>query len=103
MLTTVFVLALGMAWQDWYTLEPESKDFRVELPNKPNNTSSRTINNAAGRSQLTSAELKISDSVYLIQVTENNGKVDPKTLDDGIRQFAAARKATLGAIREITV
>jgi hypothetical protein len=57
MLTTLLILALGMARLDWYTFEPEAKNFRVELPDKPNNTSNRTINNAAGRSQLTTAQL----------------------------------------------
>jgi hypothetical protein len=103
MLTTVLILALGMARQDWYTFEPEAKNFRVELPDKPNNTSSRTINNAAGRSQLTTAQLITSDAVYLIQVTENVGKVDPRTFDDGVRQFTAAKDAMPGAVREITV
>jgi hypothetical protein len=92
-----------MAGQGWYTFEPEAKTFRVDLPNKPNNTSKRPIKNVAGQSQLTTAQSKTSDAVYLIQVTEHGSKVDPKTLEDGIRQFVAARNGTLGTVAEITV
>jgi hypothetical protein len=103
MLTTVLILALGMTRQDWYRFEPEAKNFRVELPDKPNDASSRTIKNAAGRSELTTAQLKTSDAVYSIQVTVNVRDVDPKTFDDGIRQFAAAKGAMLGTVHEIRV
>ena len=103
MLTTILVLAFGMVQQDWYTFEPEGKSFRVELPSKPNHTSSRTVNNAAGRSQLTTAQLRTSGAIYSVQVTENSGKVDPKTLDEGIQRFAAAIQGALGTVSTITV
>src|SRR5205809_622609 len=83
---------LGAVQQDWYVFEPDSKGFRVELPRQPNSTSTRTVTGAAGRSQLTSARLRTPQATYSVVVTENRGRVDPNTLDDGIRQFAAARK-----------
>ncbi len=103
MLTTILILAVGMAPLDWYTFEPEGKNYRVDLPTKPGDTSTRTVNNAAGGSQLTSAQLKMPDGVYLLQVTESRGKVDPKTLDEGIKQFAASNNAMLGPVTTITV
>jgi hypothetical protein len=103
MITTIFMLAVVQVPQDWYTFAPAGKNFRVELPTRPASTSSRTINNAAGRAQLTAAQSNTSDAIYSIQVTENRGKVDPKTLDDGIRRFSADKRAVLGAVKTITV
>jgi hypothetical protein len=103
MFTTFLILAVGMVPQDWYTFAPEGKNFRVDLPSKPNRTLGRTFSNAAGRSQLTAAQSNASDAIYSIQVTENSGRVDPKTLDDGIRRFSEDKGATLGAVKPITV
>jgi hypothetical protein len=101
MLTMVLVLAVGIAPADWYTFAPEGKNFRIELPSKPDSSSTRPIPNAPG-SELTVAQLKTSNGVFSIKVSENRGKVDPKTLDDGIRRFATDKKATLGAIKPVT-
>ncbi len=103
MLTAIVFLAVGMTQQDWYTFEPQGKHYRVELPNKPNHTSSRTVTRASGRTQLTTAQLNRSGAIYSIQVTENRAKIDPRTLDDGIRRFAAANQATLGTVTPISV
>lgn len=103
MIVTLLALAIGMAPLDSYTFEPEGKDFRVKLPGKPDSTSSRTLTRAAGPAQLTTAELTTSNASYLIQVTENRGQVDPKTLNEGIQRFIASRNATLGSAKEIAV
>ena len=66
MLAIMLLLSAGMLQQAWYTYEPDGKNFRVELPSKPSSTSSRTVNNAAGR-QVTTAQLKMPDAVYSIQ------------------------------------
>jgi hypothetical protein len=103
MLTTILIFVVGMAQQDWYVFEPEGKNFRVELPTKPGDTSTRAVNNAAGGSRLTAAQLMMPDGVYLLQVTESRGKVDPKTLDEGIRRFAASTQAVLGTVTPIKI
>src|SRR5947209_5170859 len=98
MLTTALVLALGMVSQNWSTFEPEAKSFRVELPAEPNITSTRALRRAAGPSRLTAAQSTTPDGTYRVEVTENRARVDPDTLDDGIRRFAAASQGTLGAV-----
>src|SRR5262245_20808534 len=102
MLKTVLVLALGLVTQGWYTYAPGGKDYRVDLPARPE-TTSRVVNTAAGQSQLSAARLKTAIATYSVEVTENQGNVDPNTFDEGLRRFAAARKATLGAVSTITV
>lgn len=103
MLTTILVLAATALQQDWYTFEPETKNFRVQLPARPNSTSSRTLNRPSGQAQLTTAQLTTADATYSIQVTENRAPVDPNTLDDGMKQFAAANQSTLWAVTKVTV
>jgi hypothetical protein len=103
MIAPVLLLAAGMLQQTWYTYEPDGKNFRVELPNKPNSTSSRASSSAAGRSQVTTAQLRMADATYTIQLTESPARINPQTLDDGIQRFAASSNATLGDIATITV
>jgi hypothetical protein len=103
MTAIVLVLAVGLLQQDWITYEPEGKGFRVEMPGRPNKTSSRTQATAAGRAEVSLAQLKMPDVTYTVQVVENASKVDPKSLDDGIRRFAAGLKVELGAITPITI
>jgi len=103
MLATILILAFGVLRQDWYTIAPEGKNFRVALPSKPDSVSTRTLNNPSGRSELTAVQLKVPDATYSVHVTENRGRVDPSTLDAGIRKFASNRKATVGAISKISV
>lgn len=102
MLITMIVLALGVAGPEWATFEPGGKDFRVEMPGKPQPLD-RVLKRASGTARLTAAEVRVGGASYAVQVTENRGKVDPKTLDDGIRRFAKGRQATLGTIREVAV
>ena len=75
MLVTLLAVALGLAQQGWFVFEPDSKGFRVELPGPPDSTTSRTLNRATGRSQLTRAELRTPQATYLVVVTENPGGV----------------------------
>ena len=103
MLTTILILAAGMVQQNWYTFESEAKTFRVQLPARPSSTSSRTVTKATGRAQLTTAQLSTANATYTVQVTESAGKIDPQTLDDGIKQFAASKQATLGSVGTIAV
>jgi len=103
MLAALLMIAAGVVRQDWYTFEPEAKNFRVELPEKPNSSSNRTVTGAAGQTKLTTVQLRTAEAVYTVQVSENPGKVDPKTLDEGIRRFAAARRTTLGPLKPVTV
>ena len=103
MLITLLMIAAGMVGSDWYRFETEAKNFRVELPEKPNSTSSRSVTGVAGPSEITSAQLTTADAVFSVQVVENPSKVDPATLDDGIRRFAASRRATLSALKPVTV
>ncbi len=103
MLTTFLVLAVGLMQQGWFTFEPEAKNFRVQLPSKPNKTSTRSVTNSAGKAQITVAQLKTGDALYSVQATETSTKVDPRTLDDGIQRFASANQGMLGAVKTISV
>jgi hypothetical protein len=106
MLSAVLVLVAAMAPvppQDWYTFAPEGKTFRVELPSKPDSTPVRTPTSPTGPLEITSALLKTSDGEYTFHASENRGKVNPATLEDGIRRFAADKQATLGVIKVIAV
>ena len=96
MLAIILLLCAGLSQDDWYSFEPGSKNFRVGLPTKPNSTSGRSVTGSAGKMQVTTARVEAADGVYSVQVTEGLARVDPKTLDDGVRQFAASKKATLG-------
>jgi hypothetical protein len=103
MFFTIFLLTVGSIPDDWYTFETESKAFRVALPARPDSTTSRSVSGPSGQIQLTSAQVKTADGVYSVQITENSARVNPGTLDDGIRQFAESKKATLGPSRSVTV
>src|SRR3954465_9947415 len=96
MMVAVLILASGMVQRDWYAFEPDGKGFRAELPGRPNSTSSRTVTNAAGRSLVTTAQLRAADATYSVQLTEGPARVNPTTLDDGIRRFCEANHAELG-------
>jgi hypothetical protein len=101
--TALLVLSLGLAPADWFTFEPDAKNFRVELPSKPNSTSTRTIRNSAGQARLTTVELRASDATYTVQVTEAPRKINTNSLDDDIHRFAASRQATLEDISKISL
>jgi hypothetical protein len=103
MLTTFLILAVGFAPQDWYTFAPEGKTFRIDMPKQPNKTSGRSITTNGRKTQLTLAQLTTDNALYLFEVSENSGKIDPKTLDDGLRRTAADNKATIGPIKPIVV
>jgi hypothetical protein len=103
MFSVILLLATGFVPDDWTTFEPPSRIFRVALPTKPTSTTNRSVNGPTGQTQLTTAQVKTADGVYSVQVTESPAKVNPKTLDDGIRQFAASRKATLGPLKTVNV
>ena len=103
MWTALIVLSLGLAPADWFTYEPDAKSFRVELPGKPNSTSTRTIRNSAGQARLTTVELRAIDATYTVQVTEAMRKINNSSLDDGIHRFAASRQATLEDISKISL
>jgi hypothetical protein len=103
MFFTIFLLTVGSLPDDWYAFETDSKAFRIVLPARPDSTTSRSVAGPSGPIQLTSAQVQTADGVYSIQITENSARVNPDTLDDGIRQFAASKKATLGTVRPVTV
>lgn len=103
MLSTVVAVALGIIGQNWSTFAPEGMNFKVDLPGVPSRATSRTVTTAAGRSQLTSAQVPTVHAVYSVQVTENRSPVDPQTLDEGIRRFAENRSAKLGSVRPISL
>ncbi len=103
MCTALIVLALGLAPGDWFTYEPDAKNFRVELPSKPNSTATRTIRNSAGEARLTTVALRASDATYTVQVTETTRKINNNSLDDGVHRFAASRQATLEDVSKISL
>jgi hypothetical protein len=103
MFFTILLLTVGLVPDDWYTFETESKAFRAALPTRPDSTTSRSVAGPSGPIQLTTARVQAADGVYSVQITENSARVNPNTLDDGIRQFAASKKATLGPLRPVTV
>ena len=103
MFFTIVLLAVGSIPDDWYTFETDSKAFRVVLPARPDSTESRSVAGPSGPIQLTSAQVRTADGVYSVQITENSARVNPTTLDEGVRRFAASKKATLGAVRPVTV
>jgi hypothetical protein len=103
MFFTIFLLTVGSLSDDWYAFETDSKAFRVALPARPDSTTSRSVAGPSGPIQLTSAQVQTADGVYLVQITENSARVNPDTLDEGVRQFAASKKAKLGAVRPVTV
>jgi hypothetical protein len=103
MFFTIFLLTVGSLPDDWYAFETDSRAFRVVLPARPDSTTNRSVAGPSGPIQLTSAQVQTADGVYSVQITENSARVNPDTLDDGIRQFAASKKATLGTVRRITI
>jgi hypothetical protein len=103
MWTALMVLSLGFAPADWFTYEPDAKNFRLELPSKPNSTSTRTIRNSAGQARLTTVELRAVDATYTVQVTEAAREINTRSLDDGIHRFAASRHAALEDISNISL
>ena len=103
MFFTILLLTVGLAQDDWYMFEPESKIGQVSFPMEPTNPTSRSVGGPAGFIQLTRAQVQTADGVYSVQITENAARVNPKTLDEGIRQFAASRRATLGVLQSVTV
>lgn len=103
MLAMMLLVIVGWVPADWATFESGSRACRVELPARPGRTATRTVPGPAGEAQLTTAELDSPAGTYSVQVTENAARVDPQTLDAGVRQFAASRRATLGAVQIITV
>lgn len=103
MLIAALALALGMVQRDWFAFEPEGKDYRVAFPGKPDGTTSRTVNNAAGRSRVSTTELKTPGATYSFQVTEGQARIRPETLDDGIRRYGEIRRAEIGPVATISV
>jgi hypothetical protein len=99
MWTAVLVLALGFARADWFVYEPLAKDFRVELPSKPNHSSSRSTGNAGSQTRISTVELRAAHATFTVQVTEAPRAINPRSIDDGIHRFAAARQ---GSVEEVT-
>lgn len=103
MFFTIVLLAVGSMPDDWYAFEGDARAFRVALPARPDDTTSRSVAGPSGPIQLTTAQVRTADGVFSVQVTENAARVKPDTLDEGIRRFVASKKATLGSVRPVTV
>ncbi len=101
--TTLLLLALGMIQPGWSPFLPDGKAYRVEMLGPPDRVATRTVTHASGRSELTTASWQAPEGTYLIQVTEHPAPVDPGTLDEGVRRFASAARATLGPVATIVV
>ena len=102
MIPFVLLLSLGAPAEDWKTYSVEGTNVQVELPKEPSKTSSRSATNAGGKVQVSTAELKLPNALYSVQVSEVEKPIDANTLDAAIRRFAAENKGTVGPLKPIT-
>jgi regulation of enolase protein 1 (concanavalin A-like superfamily) len=103
MLAHLVIVALAVAQADWFTLAPEGKNYHVEMPAKPNQTSSRTMSMPDGKAEVTLAQTKVKGVAYALQTLTTKSKFDPKTLDDEVKQFAEGNEAKVVSSKPITV